>query len=149
MLPVKSTKNQPSRFTRTENPTVHIYPPQHTLSLSSHLCTHVPFVSGPPFINGKDSSFNFFFPLSLLCISNPKIPHLCLNQKVIGHKRKTLYFITCSFFFAASVIHIHNIFFTKFILFCYFHGDLEQSVTFFVVIDDVEAWFHLGSTFWS
>jgi hypothetical protein len=92
---VTSKPNQRLRFPRTENPTVDHISLQHSLSLSSHLCTMSHFGRDPPLYMAKTHPFTFL-SLSSLFISNPKIPHLCLNQKVIGHKRRTLLLITHS-----------------------------------------------------
>jgi hypothetical protein len=95
---VTSKPNQRLRFPRTENPTVDHISLQHSLSLSSHLCTMSHFGRDPPLYMAKTHPFTFL-SLSSLFISNPKIPHLCLNQKVIGHKRRTLLHYTHFVFF--------------------------------------------------
>lgn len=92
---------------------ISIHSNTHFLSpLTSAPC---PILVGTPFIYGKDPSFNFFF-FSLffpLCISNPKIPHLCLYQKVIGHKRRTLLLHSLCIFFPCfiHILQFHSLLF--------------------------------------
>jgi hypothetical protein len=135
---VTSKPNQRLRFPRTENPTVDHISLQHSLSLSSHLCTMSHFGRDLPLYMAKTHPFTFL-SLSSLFISNPKIPHLCLNQKVIGHKRRTLLLITHSL---CIFLHLLHSFSYSFFI---FNGDLEQRVTFLVVFTSFQLVSSFGS----